>query len=173
MKLKFIFSNNKYSNSLFVLILFVMVCSCTRWHQVYLKYIIPEDYEGMILIAWDQDHGEKKTMEGNYEVYKIPANGFLRSQVKARSLSPIDEKFYSYNKEGVLNRLEMIDPGAYVDTVNITKKNQFYRVGLTSGGHNGKSNLIFFITKDKNSKFMNAAYREKYIQDHDHILNDK
>lgn len=164
----------KISSLVAVLSIIILIPSCTYWHKVYLKYIIPEGYEGMIVIAWDQKNGSPKTMEGDYEVYTIPANGFLRSQISARSMDVINEKFYSYNKKtGKKTELEMIDPSIRIDTIPITKNNQYYIVGLLTGGYDGSSNMVFFITKDKKSKFMDRAYREKYMLQQEAILYKK
>lgn len=136
--------------------------------------MIPKDYEGMIMIAWDQKDGIPKSIEGDYEAYTIPPTGFLKSQVWSRSLAPIDEKFYSYDlKTGKRTELEMIDPSIHVDTIPITKNNQYYIVGLFTSGHGETGNMIFFITKDKKSKFMDSSYRQKYFLQHEDALYEE
>lgn len=119
----------------------------------------------MVIVAWDEENGAEKVIENDYEVYKIPSTGILKTQVTSRSLDVSDEKYYSYNKLGLRMQLEMIDPSFYKDTVKITKKNQYYLVGGVSSGYKGKNNMIFFITKDIKSKFMDNVYREKYMAD--------
>lgn len=162
----------KISSLVLVLSGMLLISSCTYWHSVNLKYIIPEGYEGMIMIAWNQKNGTPKIMEGDYEVYTIPASGFLRSQVKDRSLSPIDEKFYSYNKQtGERKELEIIDPSTSLDTIK--KENQIYRVGLFTASHGESGHTIFFLTRDKKSKFMDAIFREKYVSQHEDALYEK
>lgn len=158
--------NKKISN---LIALIILISSCTYWHSVNLKYMIPKGYEGMIMIGWDQKDGIPKSMEGDYEAYTIPPNGFLKSQVASRSLAPIDEKFYSYDlKTGKRTELEMIYPDISADT--ITKDNQYYIVGSFSSGHGETGNMVFFITRDKKSKFMDSAYREKYFFQHEDAL---
>lgn len=164
----------KTSSLVTALLGIILISSCTYWHDVNLKYLIPDGYEGMIVIAWDQKNGTPKTMEDDYEVYTVPDNGFVRTQVKARSMNVIDEKFYSYNKRtGKKVELEMIDPSIHVDTIPIVKNNQYYIVGLVTGGYDGSSNMVFFITRDKKSKFMDRTYREKYMLQQEDVLYKK
>jgi len=59
--------NIKINTSLYILLLIVLITSCTYWHNVNIKYIIPEGYEGMIVLAWDQKNGAPKIMEGDYD----------------------------------------------------------------------------------------------------------
>jgi hypothetical protein len=146
-------------------LLILIALACTYWHKVNLKFLLPENYEGMVIVAWDEENGAEKVSEDDYEVYKIPSTGILKTQVTSRSLDVLDEKYYSYNKLGLRTRLEMIDPSYYKDTIKITKKNQYYVVGGVSSGYKGKNNMIFFITKDRKSKFMNNEYRKKYMDD--------
>ncbi|WP_142526249.1 DUF6843 domain-containing protein [Pedobacter westerhofensis] len=136
-----------------------------------MKFLFPENYEGIVIIAWDEENGAEKVMEDDYEVYTIPKSGILKTKVPSRSLDPMDEKFYSYNdKTKRRTELEVIYLSSIGDTVRITKKNQYYQVGLMSSGHNQKGNLIFFLTRDIKSKFMDRAYREKYIAEHEEEL---
>ena len=62
----------KTSGLIIAMLGIVLISSCTYWHNVKLKHLIPDGYEGMIIIAWDQKNGTPKTMEGDYEVYTIP-----------------------------------------------------------------------------------------------------
>ncbi|CAM4006170.1 hypothetical protein SAMN06265348_101122 [Pedobacter westerhofensis] len=155
-----------------LLLIFTLIsCGCTYWHKVNLKFLFPENYEGIVIIAWDEENGAEKVMEDDYEVYTIPKSGILKTKVPSRSLDPMDEKFYSYNdKTKRRTELEVIYLSSIGDTVRITKKNQYYQVGLMSSGHNQKGNLIFFLTRDIKSKFMDRAYREKYIAEHEEEL---
>ncbi|WP_142531072.1 DUF6843 domain-containing protein [Pedobacter westerhofensis] len=164
--------NIKITTSLYILLLVVLITSCTYWHNVNIKYIIPEGYEGMIVLAWDQKNGAPKIMEGDYEVYTFPANGFLKSEVGGRSMNA-HEKFYSYNKAtGKRMELKIIDPTISTDT--ISAKNEYYMVGSFSGGYEQTYNLVFFITNNKKSKFMDPAYREKYGAEHlDRLYEEK
>ena len=59
--------NLKKTIPLYILLLVVLITSCTYWHNVNIKYIIPEGYEGMIVLAWDQKNGAPKIMEGDYD----------------------------------------------------------------------------------------------------------
>lgn len=135
--------------------------------------MIPEDYEGMIMISWDQKNGTPVQKEGDYEVYKIPADGFLRTRMKARNISPEDEKYFSYSAaKGIRMELEIIDPGTYVDTASITKKNQLYKLGWLSVSDKYGQYAVFFVTRNKRSKFMDNAYREDYFKTHiDSLFN--
>jgi len=152
---------------LLILISTILLCSCSYWHSPSLIYLIPEGYEGMVVISWDQKDGEPEAKEGDYELYKIPANGFLSTQMKARNMSPEDEKYFTYNSaKGSRVELEMIDPGNYVDTASITKSNQLYKLGSLSVSDNYGQYAVFFITRDKKSKFMDSAYREEYFKAH-------
>ena len=152
---------------LLLLISTILLGSCSYWHTPALKYLIPEGYEGMIVISWDQKDGEPEIKDCNYELYKIPLDGFLKTQMKARNMSPEDEKYFSYDSvKGSRVELEMIDPGTYVDTVSITKSNQMYKLGWLSVSDNYGQYAVFFITRDKKSKFMDSAYREEYFKAH-------
>ncbi|CAM4409630.1 hypothetical protein SAMN06265348_11737 [Pedobacter westerhofensis] len=147
----------------------IIFSSCTYWDTSSFRYLIPEGYEGMIVISWDQENGVAIHKDGDYEVYRIPPNGLLRTNVRARSLNIIEEQFYSYSQAtGKQVRLKIIDPSISKDTIE--SKNEFYKVGLLSGGHEGLNNMIFFITRDKNSKFMDETYCRHYYSKHEDEL---
>jgi len=159
--------SSKLHGLLLVLICSIFICSCSYWHSPSLQYVLPEGYEGMVVISWDQQEGTPVAKEGNYELYSIPADGFLSTQMNARNMSPEDEKYFTYDSvKGTRMKLEMIDPRTYVDTPSLTKKNQMYKLGwLSVSDHHGQY-AVFFITRDKKSKFMDNAYCEEYFKAH-------
>jgi hypothetical protein len=147
--------------------------ACSSWHEVKMRFLIPEGYEGLIMIAWDQKDGVAEQKEGEFELYQFPSNGLLRSQQKSRNLNILDLQCYTYNlKNGRRTKLHVIDPTEVTDTVR--KSNQYYIVGLRSTTDKGIHHTIFYLTRSLDSKFMQAAYRDKYtIQRLDLLYGNK
>ena len=156
---------NRKKLAFLYLIILCLIFSCSYWHKPHIKYLIPEDYEGMVVIAWGQKSGSKMVKEGDFEVYKIPENGFLRTQVESRNIAPIEEKFYSYNKKtGERTELEAINADLVSDT--ISKKHQIYQLRGFSGGHHQGSYMVLYLTKNRNYKqehFKNQEEIDKKI----------
>ncbi len=61
------------------LIVFLTVFSCAQKAEDTIR-LIPEGYEGSVLIIFNQNDGAPKEYEGDKRVYRIPENGVLRTQ---------------------------------------------------------------------------------------------
>jgi hypothetical protein len=48
-----------------------------------ITFLIPNDYEGPVLIIFGQETGAHPEMEGDHYLFRIPRHGVLRTQVKA------------------------------------------------------------------------------------------
>ncbi|MGO4877698.1 hypothetical protein [Pedobacter sp. AJM] len=128
-----------------------LVFSCAQWDRPQIKYLVPEGYDGMIVIAWGQKNGSPVVTEDDFEVYKIPENGFFRTQKKSRNIAPVEEKFYSYNiKTGKRTELEVINADLVTDT--ITKPNQIYQLRGFSAGNEKGNYMVLYLTKNRNYK---------------------
>lgn len=156
----------------FVMLIVAGVCSsCSYWHRPSIIYLVPEEYEGMIVIAWDQNAGMPNLMEGGYEVYIIPQTGFIRTQAHSRNLAPLEEKFYSYNmKTGKRTELEIINRSLITDT--ITKINQFYQLKGFSGGNEEGKYMVMYLTKDPDCKFLDFSNHAKYGEKIDFLFKN-
>ncbi|MDQ0970083.1 hypothetical protein QFZ20_005486 [Flavobacterium sp. W4I14] len=153
-----------------LLLICSLAFSCSYWHKPHIKYLIPEGYEGMVVIAWGQKKGAPNVKEGEFEVYKIPVNGFLRTQMDSRNIAPVEEKFYSYNlKTGKRTELEVINADLVKDT--ITKDNQIYQLRGFSGGHAQGSYMVLYLTKNRDYKVINFKNQEEIDRKINELFN--
>ncbi len=61
------------------LILFITLVSCAQKAEDTIR-LIPEGYEGAVIIIFNQEDGAPKEYEGDKRVYRIPESGVLRTQ---------------------------------------------------------------------------------------------
>lgn len=94
---------NRIKRLIYSLILLVSVISCGQKAEDTVR-LIPEGYEGSVLIIFNQEDGEPKEYEEGKRVYKIPDNGVLKTQFEP-NYGVQNHQFFYVNKEG--NRTEI------------------------------------------------------------------
>jgi len=62
-------------------------------------YLIPNGYEGPVLIIFNQPDGEPQTYEGQARIYAIPRSGILRTQF-ARNVGGYKPEFWYVDEQG-------------------------------------------------------------------------
>lgn len=127
------------------------------WYRMGEKelYILPNNYEGGIIILFDIKNGQQeKYSENNERVYEIPKNGVLKTQFKLQDGKSREIKyFYKSGKE--LRHLLPSDR-VWKDTINVKSayKDSIYTYRMSVGG----GNLWFLVGKprdiDKNYKIL-------------------
>lgn len=88
---------------IYYLILLITVTSCGQKAEDTVR-LIPESYEGSVLIIFNQEDGEPKEYEEGKRVYRIPENGVLKTRFEP-NYGMQNHQFFYLNKEG--NRTEI------------------------------------------------------------------
>jgi hypothetical protein len=81
----------------YYLLLLLTITSCAQEAEDTIR-LIPEGYQGTVLIIFNQEDGTPKEYEGGKRVYKIPENGILKTQFKPNYGVQKHEFFYVNNK---------------------------------------------------------------------------
>ena len=70
-------------------------------------FLIPDGYRGQVVIEYGVQDGAKEEYEGRWRVYRVPANGHLKTifTLKGNSIRLSDSKYYYVDKNG--NRKEL------------------------------------------------------------------
>jgi hypothetical protein len=70
-------------SKLFLIVILFLFCSCVQKSEDSI-YILPKEYEGNILIVFDQSNGMEIEQKDNSRIYKIPKNGVLKVRIKPK-----------------------------------------------------------------------------------------
>jgi hypothetical protein len=81
----------------YVFLIVVLLCGCNSGEQEII--VVPPNYEGYILIFFNQRDGNPVKYEGNKRVYEIPKNGVLKTQFKG-NYGNVGFAEYYYGKIG-------------------------------------------------------------------------
>ena len=61
-------------------VLLICISSCAQQKAEDTVRLIPEGYEGSVLVIFNQEDGEPKEYEDGKRIYRIPENGVLKTQ---------------------------------------------------------------------------------------------
>lgn len=103
-------------------------------------YLIPENYNGVILVFCDQPNGVTQQLDGRKRVYQIPENGILFTQNKWNSGSHNRKFFYVKNNEKI--------------EINEVNSNYYYK-------NENDSDIVSVI--DKKPYYFKDADNNKYL----------
>lgn len=84
-------------NIAYYLLLLLIITGCAQEAEDTIR-LIPEGYQGTVLIIFNQEDGTQKEYEGNKRVYRIPENGVLNTQFKPNYGMQKYEFFYVNDK---------------------------------------------------------------------------
>jgi hypothetical protein len=56
------------------------------------RYLLPEDFRGVVYVVFNQENGKEKEYEGIHRVYRIPESGILFTQFSQ------NEEVYSFQE---------------------------------------------------------------------------
>lgn len=79
----------------------------------YEKYIIPEDFNGVVYVITDKENGQDKEYDFYERVYRIPASGVLFTKFNQKA-GINNRTFYQINKRGELKKLGVLDYRHYI-----------------------------------------------------------
>jgi hypothetical protein len=84
--------------------LLLIVLIAVIWEWVYLKttikeevYILPQNFKGIVLIAYDQKDGLEDIIEDGKLIYKIPRSGVLK--LKRKEATTLSQSWYYFEDE--------------------------------------------------------------------------
>ncbi len=78
-------------------VLLICISSCAQQGEDSIR-LIPEGYQGAVLIIFNQEDGAPKEYEEGKRVYRIPENGVLKTQFKPNYGIQNHQFFYLNNK---------------------------------------------------------------------------
>jgi hypothetical protein len=82
----------------YYLLFLITILGCSQVSEDTIR-LIPEGYQGTILIIFNQKDGAPKEYEGNNRIYRIPESGVLKTQFKP-DYGVQKNKFFYLNDEG-------------------------------------------------------------------------
>ena len=130
-------------------------------------YLIPEGYQGNILIVFDQPFGQNEEIIGGRRVYHIDSNGILITKFKNED-GFIDQQFYYQLKNGLRKKIE-IDKLIFTQDTTVKKtksldKNydsvlvrSFGISGLYGGSVDFKNQVSYTQSTIASEKFMRTS----------------
>ena len=100
----------------YYLLLLLTITGCAQEAEDTIR-LMPEGYQGPVLIIFNQKYGTPKEYEGDKRLYRIPENGILRTQF-GPNYGMQKHQFFYVDNEG--NRTEI--PFLVVNTNEATKE---------------------------------------------------
>lgn len=144
----------------FLLIALVVV----MWEWTYLKtttkeevYIIPQNFKGIVVIAYDQKDGIEDIIEDGKLIYRIPHSGVLK--LKRQEATTLSKSWYYFeNEQGKRTVLYYCSPPCE-DMKNNPDK--FFAYGKSNGGYENEGEQIdmttFLVGTSYDSDSLNKA----------------
>lgn len=71
-------------------------------------FLIPDNYEGVVIVLFNQSNGEEEKYIDNRRLYDIPKNGILATKFPKTTHGKLDQKFYYKDNNG--NKKTEIQP---------------------------------------------------------------
>ena len=117
-------------------------------------FLIPDGYHGKVVIEYGVQDGSKEEFEGKWRVYRVPANGHLKTTftLKGNSIRLSDSKYYYVDKNG--NRKELKHFCEYCKYKDTTSLQVIYGSLSTSN----KRSFQDFIIDIPKSDYKNKDY---------------
>jgi len=110
----------------------VMMFSSCIWGEREI-YLIPEDFEGPVIIMFDETEGQPIKYEEKKRVYQIPDNGVLRTQFKDQD-NYVHMEFYYLSESGNRTLLEDVEIQLLNEAEKETKDPKVYRYLVYGSG---------------------------------------
>ncbi|NEN23079.1 hypothetical protein G3O08_06150 [Cryomorpha ignava] len=73
------------------------------------RYLIPEDFRGVVYVIFDQENGKEKEYEGIHRVYRIPENGILFTKFSQNDDVYTFQEFFFVDSNGIRKELGELD----------------------------------------------------------------
>jgi hypothetical protein len=105
------------------LILIYLTAACQRNGEDCI-YLIPESFQGNILIVFDQPNGVDTMYEGKNRVYKLDTSGFLRTKFKSNYGIQKNEFFYqdSLGNRKIIKYAATLSQSSGIDEIAFNKE---------------------------------------------------
>ncbi len=67
---------------LLIFLVGVLICtsSCMIKNAESERYILPDDFQGVVLVLFDQEDGQEKEYDGEFRIYRVPESGVLKTE---------------------------------------------------------------------------------------------
>ncbi|MBC2844629.1 DUF6843 domain-containing protein [Winogradskyella flava] len=80
----------------FSIVFFLMTLFGCEQNSAQEDFIISENFNGVVIVVFNQDNGKEESFKGNRRKYEIPSDGVLFTQFK-KTKGELDHKFYIKN----------------------------------------------------------------------------
>ena len=152
--------------TLLLLISCIAICSCGRSY-IKIRYLIPDSYEGPLLITYLKNGGESSTFEDDWLIYRFNNNGILKLNVKENKYNPSEEEYYYVKLDGSRYKMNQYYVGNFPNKWTTTKpksdigKNGLYVFWRSTNLHHCAITSYGYIarTKDVLTKLVNEYER--------------
>ena len=161
-----------------ILILTLWSCSDNKTSETYL---IPDGYQGKIIVVYDQDKGKDEEFEAHRRLYRIDSNGILLTKFKFKSGS-LDEEYYYQKKNGERKIIKLdstifwVDSTkkiAYANTFSDTILVRYFGGAGTSGTDTPNTKFSYTISIVGTSLFVDTTDLEKFEKRQWQVVFDK
>jgi len=112
--------------------LVVMFFSSCFWGEKEV-YLIPQGFEGPVIIMFDESDGQQVKYEEKKRVYEIPEDGIMRTQFKDQD-KYVDMEFYYSDESGNRNPIEDVEIQLLSDDEKETLEPKAYRYLVYGSG---------------------------------------
>ena len=102
-------------------------------------FLIPDGYHGKVVIEYGVQDGSKEEFEGKWRVYRVPANGHLKTTftLKGNSIRLSDSKYYYVDKNGKTKTVGADTGNHWLLNSNTSDDRAYYNVSRMSLDHKG------------------------------------
>ena len=130
------------------IILFIVIV-VVAWELIYLKsttkeevFVLPQNFKGIVVIAYDQKDGLDDTIEDGKFIYRIPQNGVMK--LKRKEVTTLSKSWYYFEDEqGKRTILDFCFPPCEEMKNNPDK---FFAYGKSNGGTENEGEEIEFTS---------------------------
>lgn len=145
-------------------IILLIVIVAIAWELIYLKsttkeevFILPQNFKGIVVIAYDQKDGLDDTIEDGKFIYRIPQNGVMK--LKRKEVTTLSKSWYYFEDEqGKRTILDFCFPPCEEMKNNPDK---FFAYGKSNGGFENAGEQLemttFFVGTSHDTDSLNRA----------------
>jgi hypothetical protein len=72
------------------------------------RFLIPEDFRGVVYVVFDQKDGKEKEFEGFRRIYRVPNNGVLFTKF-SENQGLLNQDFYFIKNDGSREKMDVLD----------------------------------------------------------------
>lgn len=130
-------------------VILLIVVVVVVWQWIHLKtttkeevFILPQNFKGIVIIAYDQKDGLEDVLEDGKFIYRIPPNGVIK--LKRKEVTTLSKSWYYFEDgQGKRTILDYCIPPCEEMKSN---PNRFFAYGKSNGGVENEGGQIEFTS---------------------------